>query len=82
MLDYRMFVQRTPYNYSEEAINSQNSKLVSYVRWLSKKHMYATCPRLRVQAVLFLTQTGRGRERVLFTSSHYDFSSKYETGSS
>lgn len=62
MLDYRMVVQRTPYNYSEEAINSQNSKLVSYVRWLSKKHMYATCPRLRVQAVLFLTQTGRGRE--------------------
>lgn len=82
MLDYRMFVQRTPYNYSEEAINSQNSKLVSYVRWLSKKHMYATCPRLRVQAVLFLTQTGRGRERVLVTSSDYDFSSKYETGSS
>lgn len=82
MLDYRMFVQRTPYNYSEEAINSQNSKLVSYVRWLSKKHMYATCPRLRVQAVLFLTQTGRRGERVLVTSSHYDFSSKYETGSS
>lgn len=72
MLTYRMSVERTSYKYSEEAINRQYLKLVSYVPWLTNEHMYATRHRLRLQAVRFLAQTGRGKTN-LGGSSHYRF---------
>lgn len=86
MLIYRMLVERTFYNYSEETINRQYLKLVSYVQWLTKMHMYATCCRLHLQAVWFPAQTGRGRGggcyTILVDPIITDSSCSYKTGSS
>lgn len=76
MLYYRMFVERTPYNYSEEAINRQYLKLVSYEAHVCNMSQTAC-------ASCFISDTnGEGEKKSLGTSSHYEFSCKYETGSS
>lgn len=83
MLIYRMLVERTSYNYSEEAINRQYLKLVSYVPWLTKKHMYSTCCRLHLQAVCFLAQMAGGKWGAILVSEYpiiTDSSCIYETG--
>lgn len=65
------------YSYSEEVINRQDLKLVRYVLWLIKKHMYATCSRLYLQAILFLARMERGKNS-LGRSNHYRFQLQYE----
>lgn len=59
-------------NDSEEAINRQFLKLVSYVLWPTKKHMHATCSRGYVQAVLFPAQMeGGGGENSLGRANYH-----------
>lgn len=81
MLIYRMLVERTSYNYSEEAINRHYLKLVSSAGWLTKKHMCATCFRPHLQTVV--SDTNGGREKTsLGNPVITDIGYTYETGSS